>query len=118
MPYRRDRADVDGVAAVVYVLAATALSYLAVQDDGGNSAESVGLLVLASLMGAATHRRAMYWLPFAPWALLSLGVYATTDRTAGWEELWFFNLAILGVLGVLAIALARAVRTLVRRSRT
>jgi hypothetical protein len=113
---RTQRAAIDAAAGAVYVIAATSLSYLAVQDDGRSAAAAGGLLVIAAVLGATTQRRLMYWLAFIPWALLTLAVSLSGGRTAGWNELWFFNLAILGLLGVLMMMLTRIVKRRLHRS--
>lgn len=117
MPSRTQTSTTEAAVGAAYVIAAIALSYVAVQDDGANTAAALGLLLLASLVGALTQRTLMYLLPFVPWVLITLAVYVTAGgSTVGWNELWFFNLAIVGLLGLLAMMLTRAMKRLIRRS--
>jgi hypothetical protein len=105
------------VVAVVYIGVATAVAYVLAAGDVSAWAASTAFLGLAALMGIAVRAAWASILPFAPLAMISLGVVLSGGRTAGWVDLWFFDLLVLALLGAILVLLERRACSRGRRMR-
>ncbi len=106
------------VVAAIYVATATAVAYVLAAGAASAGAAATASLVAAVVIGIFLRSTWTPILPFVPLAAISAGVLVSGGRTAGWNDLWFFDLLILAMLGAILVLLARSGRGLRRRLRS